>query len=50
MDRIAQASGLGTADSLRAHLVRRTGLTPSACRAQFIRLGTAPVTATSSVA
>ncbi|MFJ8359422.1 GlxA family transcriptional regulator [Streptomyces sp. NPDC093984] len=50
MDRIAQASGLGTADSLRAHLVRRTGLTPSAYRAQFSRLGTAPAAATSSVA
>ncbi|UXY19076.1 DJ-1/PfpI family protein [Streptomyces cynarae] len=50
MDRIAEASGLGTADSLRAHLVRRTGLTPSAYRAQFSRLGTAPAAVTSSVA
>ncbi|WP_420708414.1 GlxA family transcriptional regulator [Streptomyces sp. ERV7] len=38
MDRIAEASGLGSADSLRAHLVRRTGLTPSAYRAGFSRL------------
>ncbi|MGW2484370.1 GlxA family transcriptional regulator [Streptomyces sp. NPDC001571] len=38
MDRIATASGLGTADSLRAHLVRRTGLTPTAYRATFSRL------------
>ncbi|MFJ4579944.1 GlxA family transcriptional regulator [Streptomyces echinatus] len=37
MDQVAAASGLGTADSLRAHLVRRTGLTPSAYRAQFSR-------------
>ncbi|MFE6334908.1 GlxA family transcriptional regulator [Streptomyces sp. NPDC057798] len=41
MDQVARACGLGTADSLRAHLVRRTGLTPSAYRAQFSRLGTA---------
>ncbi|SNX57519.1 AraC family transcriptional regulator with amidase-like domain [Streptomyces sp. TLI_55] len=39
MDRIAQSSGLGTADSLRTHLVRRTGLTPTAYRTQFSRLG-----------
>lgn len=38
MDQVAHASGLGTADSLRGHLVRRTGLTPSAYRAQFSRL------------
>ncbi|MEU0334500.1 helix-turn-helix domain-containing protein [Streptomyces sp. NPDC006193] len=37
MDQVAAACGLGTADSLRAHLVRRTGLTPSAYRAQFSR-------------
>lgn len=37
MDQVAAACGLGTADSLRAHLVRRTGLTPSAYRAQFGR-------------
>ncbi|MEU9171404.1 helix-turn-helix domain-containing protein [Streptomyces sp. NPDC048420] len=41
MDQVARACGLGTADSLRGHLVRRTGLTPSAYRAQFSRL-TAP--------
>ncbi|PKV85055.1 GlxA family transcriptional regulator [Streptomyces sp. TLI_146] len=41
MDQIAEASGLGSADSLRAHLVRRTGLTPSAYRATFSRLATA---------
>jgi transcriptional regulator GlxA family with amidase domain len=35
MDQIAHTSGLGTADSLRAHMVRRTGLTPTAYRAQF---------------
>lgn len=40
MDQVAQACGLGTADSLRGHLVRRTGLTPSAYRVQFSRLGT----------
>ncbi|MFF1544818.1 GlxA family transcriptional regulator [Streptomyces sp. NPDC058291] len=40
MDRVADACGLGSADSLRAHMVRRTGLTPSAYRAQFSHLGT----------
>ncbi|WP_052499029.1 GlxA family transcriptional regulator [Streptomyces vietnamensis] len=38
MDQLARASGLGTADSLRQHLLRRTGLTPSAYRASFNRL------------
>lgn len=38
MDQVARACGLGTADSLRSHLVRRTGLTPSAYRARFGRL------------
>ncbi|MDF6043022.1 helix-turn-helix domain-containing protein [Streptomyces sp. JH14] len=38
MDQVARACGLGTADSLRSHVVRRTGLTPSAYRAQFSRL------------
>ncbi|MGW1775972.1 GlxA family transcriptional regulator [Streptomyces sp. NPDC002104] len=33
MDQVAARSGLGTADSLRTHLVRSTGLTPSAYRA-----------------
>ncbi|WP_369222040.1 GlxA family transcriptional regulator [Streptomyces sp. R39] len=50
MDQVAAACGLGTADSLRAHLVRRTGLTPSAYRAQFSRLGTVPDAVTSPVA
>ncbi|WP_369388475.1 GlxA family transcriptional regulator [Streptomyces sp. CG1] len=50
MDQVATACGLGTADSLRAHLVRRTGLTPSAYRAQFSRLGTTGGAGTSSVA
>jgi transcriptional regulator GlxA family with amidase domain len=50
MDQLARACGLGTADSLRGHLVRRTGLTPSAYRAQFTRLGTETAEVTSSVA
>ncbi|MFF1406099.1 GlxA family transcriptional regulator [Streptomyces sp. NPDC058294] len=51
MDQVAAACGLGTADSLRAHLVRRTGLTPSAYRARFGRPGgTGPRPAASSVA
>ncbi|MCT9084342.1 GlxA family transcriptional regulator [Streptomyces fulvoviolaceus] len=50
MDRVARACGLGTADSLRGHLVRRTGLTPSAYRTQFSRLGTGMAAATSSAA
>ncbi|WP_037889952.1 GlxA family transcriptional regulator [Streptomyces viridochromogenes] len=54
MDQVARACGLGTADSLRGHLIRRTGLTPSAYRAQFSRLGsptgTGGAEATSSVA
>ncbi|OLZ65959.1 AraC family transcriptional regulator [Streptomyces sp. IMTB 2501] len=50
MDQVAAACGLGTADSLRAHLVRRTGLTPTAYRAQFSRLGTGGGAVTSSVA
>ncbi|EFL19468.1 helix-turn-helix domain-containing protein [Streptomyces sp. C] len=49
MDQVARASGLGTADSLRQHLLRRTGLTPSAYRASFSRLGaTASVASASS--
>ncbi|WP_406140843.1 GlxA family transcriptional regulator [Streptomyces sp. NBC_01089] len=40
MDRVASASGLGTADSLRQHLTRRVGLTPSAYRAAFSRIAT----------
>ncbi len=50
MDQVAAACGLGTADSLRAHLVRRTGLTPTAYRAQFSRHGTGPAPVPSSVA
>ncbi|MFF4797763.1 GlxA family transcriptional regulator [Streptomyces sp. NPDC001351] len=50
MDQVARACGLGTADSLRAHVVRRTGLTPSAYRTQFTRLGTETAAATSSAA
>ena len=50
MDQVARACGLGTADSLRGHIVRRTGLTPSAYRAQFSRLGTGAAEVTSSVA
>ncbi|MEV0096296.1 helix-turn-helix domain-containing protein [Streptomyces sp. NPDC050738] len=40
MDAIARSSGLGTADSLRTHLLRKTGLTPSAYRASFSRIAT----------
>ncbi|WP_427925491.1 GlxA family transcriptional regulator [Streptomyces sp. cg40] len=50
MDQLARACGLGTADSLRGHLVRRTGLAPSAYRTQFSRLGTGAAEVTSSVA
>ncbi|WP_367646135.1 helix-turn-helix domain-containing protein [Mycolicibacterium sp. P1-5] len=32
---IAHRTGMGTVDSLRDHLVRRTGLTPSAYRSNF---------------
>ncbi|MGW2383651.1 GlxA family transcriptional regulator [Streptomyces sp. NPDC001658] len=39
MDQIAHTSGLGTADSLRGHMIRRTGLTPTAYRAQFTHGG-----------
>ncbi|MGW2837581.1 GlxA family transcriptional regulator [Streptomyces sp. NPDC001493] len=35
MEQVARASGLGTADSLRLHVQRRLGLTPSAYRASF---------------
>jgi transcriptional regulator GlxA family with amidase domain len=38
VDVVARASGLGTADSLRQHLVRRVGLTPSDYRTTFSRL------------
>lgn len=35
MDHVARLSGLATTDSLRQHLSRRTGLTPSAYRVAF---------------
>jgi transcriptional regulator GlxA family with amidase domain len=37
VDEVARSSGLGTADSLRTHLLRRVGLTPTAYRASFTR-------------
>ncbi|GAA3152996.1 GlxA family transcriptional regulator [Nonomuraea roseoviolacea] len=37
MDQVAHLSGLVTTDSLRRHVSRRTGLTPSAYRAAFTR-------------
>ncbi len=37
VDLIAHHSGMGSADSLRQHLVRRTGLTPTAYRNSFRR-------------
>ncbi|MBO4256594.1 GlxA family transcriptional regulator [Streptomyces griseorubiginosus] len=50
MDTVARSCGLGTADSLRTHLTRRTGLTPTAYRAQFSRVGTTAAGNTSSAA
>lgn len=38
VEQVARASGLGTADSLRQHLQRRVGLTPSDYRSSFSRL------------
>ncbi|NUS10087.1 MAG: helix-turn-helix domain-containing protein [Streptomyces sp.] len=38
VDQVARACGLGTADSLRQHMSRRVGLTPSEYRAAFSRL------------
>lgn len=38
MELVAHHSGIGTTDSLRKHLVRRTGLTPSGYRAAFTRI------------
>ncbi|MFD1044254.1 helix-turn-helix domain-containing protein, partial [Kibdelosporangium lantanae] len=35
MDRVAHHSGLGSADSLRQHMVRRVGQTPTAYRKSF---------------
>ncbi|MFJ1595800.1 GlxA family transcriptional regulator [Streptomyces sp. NPDC088261] len=37
MDQVARKSGLGSADSLRKHMVGRVGLTPTAYRASFNR-------------
>jgi transcriptional regulator GlxA family with amidase domain len=37
VDEVARSSGLGTADSLRSHLLRQVGLTPTAYRASFTR-------------
>jgi transcriptional regulator GlxA family with amidase domain len=37
VDDVARSSGLGTADSLRMHLLRQVGLTPTAYRASFTR-------------
>ncbi|WP_433433857.1 GlxA family transcriptional regulator [Nonomuraea sp. CA-141351] len=39
MDQVAAKSGLGSADSLRKHLAGRVGLTPTAYRASFTRVG-----------
>ncbi|ONH61357.1 AraC family transcriptional regulator [Frankia sp. CcI49] len=39
---VARQSGLGTPESLRLHLLRRNGLTPSAYRSTFTRIGPAP--------
>lgn len=36
MDRVAERSGLGSADSLRLHFVRTEGVTPSAYRAAYV--------------
>ncbi|WP_326669344.1 GlxA family transcriptional regulator [Streptomyces sp. NBC_01257] len=41
MDQVARASGLGTADSMRQHIQRRLGLTPSAYRTSFSRVAAA---------
>jgi transcriptional regulator GlxA family with amidase domain len=38
IEQVAWRSGLGTAESLRLHLMRRNGLSPSAYRAAFTRL------------
>ncbi|TDE42553.1 helix-turn-helix domain-containing protein [Nonomuraea mesophila] len=40
MDQVAARSGLGSADSLRKHMVNLVGLTPTAYRAGFTRLPT----------
>lgn len=38
MDQVADRCGLGTADSLRKHMLRRVGLPPTACRLAFSQL------------
>ncbi|MGF7237115.1 MAG: GlxA family transcriptional regulator [Frankia sp.] len=38
IEQIARRSGLGTGESLRQHLMRRNGLTPTAYRAAFTRI------------
>ncbi|WP_020664308.1 GlxA family transcriptional regulator [Amycolatopsis benzoatilytica] len=38
MDQVAEKSGLGSADSLRKHLVARLGVTPTAYRANFTQV------------
>ena len=43
MEHVARNSGLGTADSLRQHLLRRVGLTPSAYRASFTHTAAGPL-------
>ncbi|MFC8229130.1 GlxA family transcriptional regulator [Streptomyces sp. NPDC057287] len=42
MDQVARASGLGSADSMRQHIQRRLGVTPSAYRTSFSRVAAAP--------
>ncbi|UFS95371.1 GlxA family transcriptional regulator [Nocardia huaxiensis] len=37
MDEVARRAGLGSSESLRQHLIRRVGITPSAYRATFTR-------------
>ncbi|MFE9177658.1 GlxA family transcriptional regulator [Streptomyces sp. NPDC007126] len=46
MDQVAGKSGLGSADSLRKHMVGRVGLTPTAYRASFGRQADHPARAT----
>lgn len=41
LTRVAHLSGIGSIESLRQHVVRRTGLNPSAYRASFTRLRSA---------
>ncbi|MFD4275249.1 helix-turn-helix domain-containing protein [Streptomyces cyaneofuscatus] len=50
VDRVAERSGLGSADSLRHHLLRRVGLTPRAYRERARQGGSAaPGTSTTPV-